>query len=97
MPKILPKRMEYITILSCVNAIGSLIPGFYLFKSKTQLKNYIQNCEPGACMAAHPHAWMTKELFLNWICHFVASVLGGVSPKNIHLLILDGHGNHMVL
>lgn len=48
-------------------------------------------------MAAHPHAWMTKELFMNWIFHFVASILGGVSPENRHLLILDGHGSHMVV
>lgn len=84
MPKILPKSREWITILSCVNAIGSSIPRFYLFKGKTQLKNYIHNYEPGACMATHPHAWMTKELFLNWLCHFVAFV-----PY--------GHGSHMGL
>lgn len=59
-PKILPKSREWITILCCVNAIGASIPGFYLFKGKNQLKNYIKNYEPGACMAAHPHAWMTK-------------------------------------
>ena len=96
-PKILPKSREWITILCCVNAIGTSIPGFYLFKGKNQLKNYIQNCEPGACMAAHPHAWMTKELFLSWLFHFDASVPGGVSPNNRHLLILDGHGSHMAV
>jgi len=46
-------------------------------------------------MVAHPHAWMTKELFLNCLCHFVESILGGVSPNSRHLLILDGHGSHM--
>ncbi len=40
---------------------------------------------------------MKKELFLKWLCHFVAFVLGGVSPTNKHLLILDGHGIHMVV
>jgi len=78
-PKILPKRREWITILCCVNAIGTSIPCFYLFKGKNQLENYIQNCERGACMAAHPYAWMTKEFLLNWICHFVASIPSGVS------------------
>ena len=97
MPKILPKSREWITILCCVNAIGTSIPGFYLFKGKNQLKNYIHNCEPGACMAAHPHAWMTKELFLSWLFHFAASVPGGILPNNRHLLILDGHGSHMVV
>lgn len=97
MPKILPKKRECITILSHVNAIGSSIPGFYLFKGKTQLKSYIYNCKLGACMETHPHAWMTKDLFLNRIFHFAASVLDGVSLENKHLLILDGHGSHMAL
>jgi len=96
-PKIFPKSREWITILSCVNAIGSSIPGFYLFKGKTQPKSYIQNCEPDVCMAAHPHDWMTKGIFLNWLCHFVTSVARGVSPKNRHPLILDGHGSHMAV
>jgi len=37
-PNILPKSREWITILCCVNAIGTSIPGFYLFKGKNQLK-----------------------------------------------------------
>ncbi|XP_059077115.1 MFS-type transporter clz9-like [Cryptomeria japonica] len=80
-----------------VQAAGHSIPGFYLFKDKRQLKNYIANCEPEACMAAQPHAWMTKELFLNWLYHFARSVLGGVSPTNRHLLIFDGHRSHVAL
>jgi hypothetical protein len=64
-PKILPKSREWITTLCCVNVVGASIPGFYLFKGKSQLRNYIQNCEVGACMAAHPNALMTKELFMN--------------------------------
>ena len=38
---------------------------------------------------------MTKELFLNWICHFIASILGGVSLENRQLLILDDHGSQI--
>ena len=37
-PKILPKRREWITIMCCVNAINALVPDFYLFKRKSQLK-----------------------------------------------------------
>ncbi|KAH9292343.1 hypothetical protein KI387_042469 [Taxus chinensis] len=94
-PHIMSKSREWITVLCCVNAAGQSIPGFYLFKAKRQLKNYIAGCEPGACMAAQPHAWMTKELFLNWLHHFARSVPGGVSPTNRHLLIFDGHGSHV--
>ena len=48
-------------------------------------------------MDAHPNAWMTKELFMNWIFHFSASVLNGVSLENRHLLIFYGHGSHIDL
>ena len=94
-PQILSKSREWITVLCCINAVGHSIPGFYLFKAKRTLKNYIANCEAGACMAAQAHAWMTKELFLNWLHHFARSIPGGASPKNRHLLIFDGHRSHV--
>lgn len=96
-PNIFPRNKEWINILCCVNAIGISIPEFYILKCKNQLKNYIQHSELGACMAAHPHAWLTEELFLICLFHFAASVLDGVSPNNIPLLILDGHGSHMAV
>lgn len=46
-------------------------------------------------MAIEEHAWMTKELFLNWFEHFAHSVSGGVSPSRRALLIFDGHDNHV--
>ena len=48
-------------------------------------------------MVAHPNAWMTKELFMNWLCHFASSIPSGVSHENRHLLIFDGHGGHIAL
>ena len=48
-------------------------------------------------MVAHPHAWMNTKLFLNQLCHFVASISSGVSPENKQLLILDGHGSHIAI
>ena len=91
------RSREWIIIVFCVNATGSSILGLYSFKGKTQLKNYIQNCELGAYMDAHPHVWMTKELFINWTFHFVASVPSGLLLENRHLLILDDHGSHMTV
>lgn len=68
---IISKSREWITILCYVNTSGKSIPSFYLFKGKKHLQNYIAKCESGACMAAQKHAWMMKELFLNWLYHFV--------------------------
>ena len=71
MPKILPKGREWITILCCINVVGALILGFYLFKGKSWLRNYIKNREVGAYMTAHPNARMTKELFMNLALYLV--------------------------
>lgn len=50
-------------------------------------------------MAMQQRAWMTSYLFSAWIPHFIASVrrIGAISPENRHLLILDGHNNHVTL
>ena len=42
------------------------------------------------------HAWMIKELFMNWLCHFSSSI-SSVYPKNGHLLVLDGYGSHIIV
>ncbi|XP_059068723.1 MFS-type transporter clz9-like [Cryptomeria japonica] len=94
-PHLISKSKEWITVLACVSACGFSIPRFYLFKSKRHIRNYIANCELGACMAVQEHAWMTKELFLNWLEHFAHSVPGGVPPSHRALLIFDGHGSHV--
>ena len=48
-------------------------------------------------MVAHTHAWMNKEMDLNWICDFTISIPGVVSHKNRHLLIFDDHGSYIVV
>ena len=50
-------------------------------------------------MAMQPRAWMTSYLFSAWISHFVASIhkIGSISHEHHHLLILDGHGSHVIL
>jgi hypothetical protein len=50
-------------------------------------------------MSMQPRAWMTSYLFSTWISHFIECVqsIGGISTKNRHLLILDGHSSHVTL
>jgi hypothetical protein len=42
-------------------------------------------------------AWMIFFLFKEFLSFFKKFVLGGVSFNNRHLLVLDGHGNHVTL
>jgi hypothetical protein len=90
---------EWLSVLTCVNAVGQYIPHFFIFKDKRMRRNYIQRCESNSTMAMPEKAWMTGRLFSSWISHFVKSLdsQGGISPTNRHLLIMDGHGSHITL
>ena len=96
---IVPDQREWLSVLVCINATGSSISSFYIFKGKRFGANYIQRCESGATMAMQPRAWMTSYLFSAWISQFIASIRrnGVISPDHRHLLILDGHCSHATL
>jgi hypothetical protein len=96
---IVPNQREWLSVLVCINAAGSSIPSFYIFRGKRFRQNCIEKCEAGTTMAMQQRAWMTSYLFSAWMSHFIASVRGrgGISPENRHLLILDGHNNHVTL
>jgi hypothetical protein len=44
-------QQEWLSVLVCINATGSAIPSFYIFRGKRFGQNYIQRCEPHATMA----------------------------------------------
>jgi len=55
--------------------------------------------EKGATLAMQTKAWMTHELFREWLLHFLLNVekMYDINPSNRHLLILDGHSSHVTL
>jgi len=48
-------------------------------------------------MAMQKKAWMIFFLFKEFLTFFKKYVLSGVSLTNQHFLVLDGHGNHVIL
>ena len=97
--KVLPNEREWITNLTCVNAAGDHIPGFYIFQGKRLRSNYVIHCEDGVAMAMQTKAWMIATLFSHWISHFIRCLerKGDISHERRHLLILDGHNYHVTL
>lgn len=91
---IAPDSREWLTILCCVNAVGGVLPGYYIFKGKKAKQNYLLECENGAVMSMQGKAWMIGQLFEAWLEHFKSSVPTPLSPTERHLLIVDGHGSH---
>jgi len=78
---------------------GVYISSFYTFKSKWFWKNYIEECEEGACIAMQSKAWMTSTTFYTCLAHFKTCLeeRGGISSRMSHLLILDGYNFHITL
>ena len=96
---LLPNDHEWLTVLTCINAVGDKILGFYIFRVKRMRDNYIRYCEDGAAIAMQTKAWMIQCLFSTWISHFIHSLRdkGGIFLENRHLLIVDGHNLQLTL
>ena len=71
---LLPNKWEWLTVLTCINATDFHILGFYIFRGKRTMDNYIRFCEDEAAMAMQSEAWMTEFLFSSWISHFIHSL-----------------------
>jgi hypothetical protein len=96
---IIPNEREWLSVLCCINAEGEAIPNFYILKGKRMRRNFLELANPGDTMAMQPQAWMTTFLFDAWISHFIQALgmRGGISAKNRHLLVVDGHNSHVTL
>ncbi|XP_030759182.1 tigger transposable element-derived protein 6-like [Sitophilus oryzae] len=80
------------TCVCCFNAAGMYIPPMLIFKRirfKDELK---EGAPPGTIFACSESGWITSELFVNWLKHFINSVKPSKN-KNV-LLIMDGHTTH---
>ncbi|XP_024524772.1 uncharacterized protein LOC112344376 [Selaginella moellendorffii] len=83
------------TVLVAINAVGGQIPGFYIFKGEQKMQNWIADCEVGTAFTISKKAYMTDNLWPQWLEHFVKLVPGGCLPTNCHALIVDGHRSHI--
>jgi len=98
--KVTPDHREWITVVSCINARGEALPNFYVFKGKRKTRNYLTKTrEKNAAQAMQTKAWMTKDLFMEWMYHFFFNVskMYEIFPTKRHVLILDGHGSHVTI
>ena len=68
---LLPNEREWLIVLTCINAAGKHILGFYIFRGKRIRDNYIRFCKDGAAMAMQLEAWMTLFLFSSRVSHFI--------------------------
>lgn len=80
------------TGICCMSAAGMFVPPMLIFR-RLRFKDELTRGAPVGCQfACTESGWITTEVFLKWLEHFVATI--GPTPDKKVLLILDGHTTH---
>lgn len=89
------ERGQHLTVVCCMNAIGTFVPPAFIFPRK-RMKNELMDSAPiGSKAFCQENGWMCKEIFVQWLEHFVHYTKA--SQQNKVLLLLDGHNSHKSL
>lgn len=82
-----------VTTCAIVNATGQALPPVLIFPRKNYKDYMLTGAPPGSLGLANPTGWMTAELFVEVINHFIKHT--SASPENPALLIIDNHESHL--
>ena len=87
---------EFYSVLDTINAAGSAIPPFIVWKGKTHRDSYYKNDEDrDATFAVSPSWYLDNKLGLLYISkHFEPHTRCAVESR-LRILIVDGHSSHI--
>ena len=77
----------------CCSAAGEYVTPMLIFPRVKRNDVLLEGSPDGSIAAYNKTAWMTKELFLVWLKHFIGIVRPRITGQI--LLLLDGHCSHM--
>lgn len=86
------ERGALVTIVCCMNAVGSFVPPLVIFPRKNMSEQLKKGAPPGTIFAVHPSGWIQSNLFTQWFQHFI-EYTNPTQEKPV-CLILDGHFSH---
>lgn len=89
------ERGQHLTAVCCMNAIGTFVPPAFIFPRKRMKNELMDNAPIGSTAFCQENGWMCKEIFVQWLEHFVHYTKA--SEQNKVLLLLDGHNSHKSL
>lgn len=89
------ERGKTITVVCAMNAIGSYVPPFIIYPRKRMRPEFLTGGPPGCVGYAQDTGYMTSEVFLLYLQHFVKHTKP-TTEKPI-LLLLDNHASHVSL
>jgi len=89
------EKGETITIICAMNATGTYLPPTMIFKRKRMTQLLLKGSPPGTVGEVSDNGWVTSDLFLKWLDHFIAFTKPTKEQKVI--LLVDGHVSHKSL
>ncbi|KAK3910370.1 ARS-binding protein 1 [Frankliniella fusca] len=86
------ERGESVTTCVIIGAYGTLLPPVHIFPRKKFNNDFLINCYPGSVGLANAKGYMTKEVFVTVMDHFIKCTQS--SKQNPTLLLLDNVDSH---
>lgn len=87
------ERGSLVTVCCAINAIGNSVPPFMIFPRVHFKPNMINGAPPGTQGRATASGWISSEIFLDWMKHFIHFTKP--SKNSPILLIMDNHEAHI--
>lgn len=87
------ERDTLVTVAFAANAIGNVIPPFFVFPRERYQDHFIKDGPGGSTGSANPSGWMQDETYILFLEHFKKHT--NVSPSNKVLLVLDNHSSQI--
>lgn len=82
------------TCICSMNAAGEFVPPMVIFKRVRMNDCLKKGAPPGTVFACSKTGWITSELFVEWLKHFIKYIKLEKSNEKKLLLLLDGHTTH---
>ncbi|XP_030758016.1 uncharacterized protein LOC115883747 [Sitophilus oryzae] len=87
------ERGTLITMCGAINANGNNIPPLLIFPRKYLKDHMLKGAPNGTIGAATPSGWMTTEIFVQWLKHFI--LYSHPTQEFPVLLLMDNHISHI--
>lgn len=82
------------TGICAMNAVGDFVPPMLIFKRSRLNDALKKGAPPNTAFGCSKNGWITSELFVQWLQHFIKCTRLEKSNQKQILLLLDGHSTH---
>jgi len=89
------ERGKTVTTICAIIADGSFLPPLMIFPTKNMSELLLKDAPPGTIRAASISGWTDCDIFMKWLCDFVAYAQS--RPEKRVVLLLDGHASNKSL